>query len=346
VSICIVELPAGCIDTSAGPDGRYAFDSSLLPDTLPGTLHVFFESAAAAGYVSYESACCGVLFDISPPLPITRDIQLTSDGTQRSITIATVPSGLEIVVDGTPLTSPQTYLWQPSNVHTIGTTSPQAPVPGTRHFFVGWSDGGALSHSIVVPDVDFTYTASFATQHLLTTVASPAAGGTITAGGWFDAGTSVVVAATAASGYTFAGFTGDLTGTASPQTLVMNGPKTVVAHFFFAFTGFFPPVENPPVLNNANGGSAIPVKFGLGGDRGLNIFASGSPSSQAIACDTLAPQGTVTETVTAGGSSLSYSPASNRYTYVWKTEKSWTGCRELRLELIDGSVHTARFKFK
>jgi hypothetical protein len=198
----------------------------------------------------------------------------------------------------------------------------------------------------VPPDEDTTYTAFFTTQYLLTTTASPAAGGSVTAGGWFDPDTPVSIDATASSGYTFAGFTGDLTGTATPQTLVMNGPKTVVAHFVFTFTGFLPPVDNPPVLNVANAGRAIPVKFGLGGDRGLNIFASGSPSSQAIACDTFAPEGVVTETVTAGGSSLSYDAVTNRYTYVWKTDKSWTGCRELRLELIDGSVHTARFKLK
>jgi hypothetical protein len=346
VSLCILELPAGCIGTATGLDGRYAFDSSQIPDSLPGTLHVFFEAAAAAGYFPYESACCDVLFEIRPPLPVARDLQLASTGTPRSVTIATEPPGLDITVDGTGYSSPQTFSWQPSSTHSIGTTSPQSPVPGTRYLFSSWSDGGAQSHAIAPPDEDTTYTAFFTTQYLLTTTASPAAGGSITAGGWFDPDTPVSIDATASSGYTFAGFTGDLTGTATPQTLVMNGPKTVVAHFVFTFTGFFPPVDNPPVLNVANAGRAIPVKFGLGGDRGLNIFASGSPSSQAIACDTFAPEGVVTETVTAGGSSLSYDAVTNRYTYVWKTDKSWTGCRELRLELIDGSVHTARFKLK
>jgi hypothetical protein len=77
VSICILELPAGCIGTPTGPDGRYAFDSSQFPDSLPGTLHVFFESATAAGYFEYLSACCDLLFAISPPLPATRDFVLT-----------------------------------------------------------------------------------------------------------------------------------------------------------------------------------------------------------------------------------------------------------------------------
>jgi hypothetical protein len=50
-------------------------------------------------------------------------------------------------------------------------------------------------------------------------------------------------------------------------------------------------------------------------------------------------------TVTSGGSSLSYDATTLTYTYVWKTDKAWTSCRELRLTLVDGTVHTALFKF-
>jgi hypothetical protein len=49
--------------------------------------------------------------------------------------------------------------------------------------------------------------------------------------------------------------------------------------------------------------------------------------------------------VTAGGSSLQYDPVANQYTYVWKTEKSWTGCRELQLKLKDGKTYRASFSF-
>jgi hypothetical protein len=44
----------------------------------------------------------------------------------------------------------------------------------------------------------------------------------------------------------------------------------------FDFSGFFAPVQPPPTVNVAKAGGAIPVKFSLGGDRGLNIFSSGS----------------------------------------------------------------------
>lgn len=115
----------------------------------------------------------------------------------------------------------------------------------------------------------------------------------------------------------------------------------------YAFSGFFAPVDNPPTLNQVTAGQSVPVKFSLGGDRGLDIFAAGSPQSQQINCNSTTLIDDVEQTVTAGGSSLSYDPSSGRYTYVWKTEKAWAGtCRELNVKLNDGTDHPARFKFK
>ena len=56
---------------------------------------------------------------------------------------------------------------------------------------------------------------------------------------------------------------------------------------------------------------------------------------------------TLEETVTAGGSSLTYDPLADQYTYVWKTDKAWAGtCRQLSVTLNDDTVHTADFQFK
>ena len=115
----------------------------------------------------------------------------------------------------------------------------------------------------------------------------------------------------------------------------------------YDFTGFFQPVDNLPTINLMKGGVSVPVKFSLGGNKGLNIFASGYPKSEQIACDSTAPVEGIEETVTAGSSSLSFDPTTNVYTYVWKTEKSWANtCRQLVLKLNDNTIHRANFKFK
>ena len=115
----------------------------------------------------------------------------------------------------------------------------------------------------------------------------------------------------------------------------------------YSFAGFFQPVDNLPVLNVVQAGRAIPVKFSLSGYKGLGIFAVGSPSSGPITCNSSDPADDLTETVTAGSSSLSYDPTTDRYNYVWKTDPSWAGtCRQLVVELNDGSIHRANFKFR
>jgi hypothetical protein len=111
---------------------------------------------------------------------------------------------------------------------------------------------------------------------------------------------------------------------------------------------FFPPVDDLPVLNEVNAGRAIPVKFSLGGDQGLDIFDAGYPRSEAVNCDDIAHAQVdgVEETLTAGSSSLTYDAASDRYHYVWKTEQPWAGrCRQFVMKLKDGSIHRANFRF-
>jgi hypothetical protein len=111
------------------------------------------------------------------------------------------------------------------------------------------------------------------------------------------------------------------------------------------FDGFFAPVDNN-MLNVAKAGSAIPVKFGLGGDQGLDIFAAGYPKAVRISCDTGESADAVEEYTVASTSGLKYDAASGRYQYNWKTTKGVTGCFRLELGLTDGSVHTADFQLK
>jgi hypothetical protein len=115
----------------------------------------------------------------------------------------------------------------------------------------------------------------------------------------------------------------------------------------YAFAGFYAPVDNPPTVNVAKAGSAIAVKFSLGGDQGLSVLADGYPRSQQVACDSAAPVDGIEETVTAGSSSLTYDSISGRYQYVWRTDKSWARtCRQFILNLSDGSTHRALFSFR
>jgi serine protease AprX len=110
------------------------------------------------------------------------------------------------------------------------------------------------------------------------------------------------------------------------------------------FGGFFRPLDNG-TLNVAQAGSAIPVKFTLGGDQGLAVTAAGYPRSAEIPCLSTLPVDAVEQTVTAGASSLSF--GDGQYVYVWKTDEAWAGtCRQLVVKLSDNNEHRASFRFK
>jgi CSLREA domain-containing protein len=110
-------------------------------------------------------------------------------------------------------------------------------------------------------------------------------------------------------------------------------------------TGFLPPINNVRTTP-IHPGKGVPIQFILGGYRGLDIFAPGSPSSVGITCPLSAGTGEVLLTDTAGNSALSYDATTDTYTYVWKTEKAWAGtCRRLIVAFGDGSVRTADFAF-
>jgi hypothetical protein len=114
----------------------------------------------------------------------------------------------------------------------------------------------------------------------------------------------------------------------------------------YAFTGFYQPVDNGKI-NVVQAGRGIPVKFSLGGDQGLNIFAPGYPASHTVACGGSGGLDDIEQTVTAGGSSLSYDVTSGQYNYVWKTDKASAGtCRELDVVFNDGSIQRATFQLK
>jgi hypothetical protein len=113
----------------------------------------------------------------------------------------------------------------------------------------------------------------------------------------------------------------------------------------YPFTGFFAPVDNPPIVNIVAAGKAIPLKFRLGGNRGLSILATGYPKSAAMTCPVKAPTDQIEQTVTAASSSLSYKSGASEYVYVWKTSKAWArSCRQLTIRLADGTDHIAYFK--
>jgi hypothetical protein len=113
----------------------------------------------------------------------------------------------------------------------------------------------------------------------------------------------------------------------------------------YPWSGFFEPTNNPQVLNRAKAGTAIPVRFSLGGNRPAPVLAAGSPEVTAVSCPKWSTDA-IEQTVSASTSSLQYESSTGRYVYTWKTQTGWAGgCRRFRLTFKDGTSREAIFRF-
>jgi hypothetical protein len=107
------------------------------------------------------------------------------------------------------------------------------------------------------------------------------------------------------------------------------------------FGGFHPPIEALPAVNDANAGSAVPVKFTLSGGGDAPRL-----DSQAVDCNTLEPTGEAPAAIESpGGSGLSRD--GDEYHVNWKTDRAWEGtCRRLTLRIPAASNPVAYFSFE
>jgi hypothetical protein len=216
----VFPAPAPSINLAnyAATDGTATFTSTFQNTSANGTWALYAIDNSGNGAATIGGGWC---LNITPAtVPIT---------------ITTSPAGLLVSVDGGAFTAaPLVESWIPFTSHTIATTSPQAGGTGIQYAFTGWSDTGAISHSIMVPSTATSYTASFNTQYQLTTAANPSNGGTVspTSGSYYNSGTIVPLTATANSGFTFSSWTGNVASASSASTsITMNAPQSVTANF-------------------------------------------------------------------------------------------------------------------
>ena len=171
---------------------------------------------------------------------------------QPAVTIQANVVGAAFSLDGgAAYAAPATFYWAPGSQHTIAWLTSLPNQPGARYSFQSWTDGGSNPRTITVSGSSATYTANILAQYQLTVNLSPAAGGLVTvnptsADGFYDSGASVTLTATAATGYYFWYFSGDVSGSPSPQTISMTAARTVTANFYCGLNYSYQPYQLGP----------------------------------------------------------------------------------------------------
>ncbi len=170
-----------------------------------------------------------------------------------SVTIASMPPGRTILLDGRPAILPRTHLWEQGSKHSLVVYSPQVIEDGSRYSFDNWSDGGTQNHHITISQ-SMTYTVKFDKEHRLTTNVSPPGSGTVnpTSESWHLEGSNVRITATPNFGWEFKSWAGTIFSPLNPIILTMNKPKGVTANF------------KEPVTDVDVASQALPQTFALG----------------------------------------------------------------------------------
>ena len=122
----------------------------------------------------------------------------------------------------------------------------------------------------------------------------------------------------------------------------------VASRPLFNFTGFSQPIDNLPVVNKANAGQTIAVKWRITNGNGIGISDPASFVSITSGSTSCSPSDPIDAIETySGNSGLQYLGNGN-WQFNWKTPKSYAGqCRVMRLNLADGkTTRIAEFLFK
>jgi len=309
VVTCVGDLPLGA-DLDTGSVGTHTF------------------SVHAVDYAGGETTVTHTytVFDVIPP---TAAITTPAEG-------AEYPVGAELYASYSCDDGPGGS----AIVGCIGTYPVGYPLPtdhaGTFTFTVEAFDA-ALNHSTTTA----TYRVVDRTPPVITIV-SPADGAQYTVGDAFTAsyschddvdGSRVLCKATpldtTPGTHTFRVSSVDSAGNASSASATYS--------VRYAFDGFYSPLVAEPASTTFRAGTSVPAKFSLLGDRGPDVLARAA----------WRPCGVTTNDSTTAFGSFGYNAGPDRYTFMWSTDKAWTGsCKELLLTLRDGTMHAAYVSFR
>lgn len=172
-------------------------------------------------------------------------------------------TGSSVSTSGNQLSLTVNVAFQPSTFS--GTKNSYLNVYDNEDLYSGWQQVG-------------TWTIPGTQQYYLTTAVSPSGGGAIgPPSGWYNSGAQVSVTAAPAAGYTFAGFSGNLAGTALPQVLAMNSNKSVTANFTATPPGQYSLTTS---VNTAGTGTITPGSSSFSSGQQVQVTAAVNPGYQ------------------------------------------------------------------
>jgi uncharacterized protein (TIGR03437 family) len=234
----------------ASADGFYTLGTLLTITATPNAGFTFlgWDGAGSTSILTADSANPAV-FTVNSP-----DLHYIANFTRAVIT--TLSSNIPAVtatIGGQTAYLPSGFAWTPGTTHTIAIKDAIQPAGTTglpyRYVFQNWSNGGAANQTITAGAASSTITATWKRQFLVSPQVfypDPAGsnGGTITISPrspdcgnpgpddcYYDEGATVQATAVPRGAYAFAGWSGDVSGTAATTQFQVNDQKVITASF-------------------------------------------------------------------------------------------------------------------
>ena len=116
----------------------------------------------------------------------------------------------------------------------------------------------------------------------------------------------------------------------------------------YTFSGFYAPVDNPPIVNLGKLGKTYPMKFALSDASGATVSDLSAVDQVVVKrtkCASLCNNPTdKLEVAVTGGTSLRFDAATGRFVYNWKAPAR--GCYIVTVVLADGQSFPAFFRIR
>jgi hypothetical protein len=252
---------------SVFPTGTGTVTPSPMPQSYPGSGLVFYVARQQATLTATPNAGQNFYAFINGPFWLAgglsanpKTFYVPNDGLTVNTsalfspnpvyTVNVAPnsfsSNLYIYADGNFSYAPKSFSafydsgWTAGSSHTLAVDAVEYPYSfGSRYSFSNWSDGAnTASHSVVLPATNTTYTANLTPEFYVTDSVNQSCAGSInvtpaspTADGFYPSGTILNFSEMPNTGWLFTGWQYDLSGTSTPQMLIVTDEVLVAADY-------------------------------------------------------------------------------------------------------------------
>jgi hypothetical protein len=274
-----------------------------------------FDHWTGSGSGSYSGSNNPATITMNGPIAESAYFVQTATVTFSASGLSSDASGTILTVDGVSYSYsqlPKSFTWDVGSSHSFSWSSPVSAGSGKQYVWTSCSGlSTSQSGSITVPSGGGSITASYKTQYYLTMQVGGGSGSVSPSSGWYDAGASVSISATASSGYAFDQWigsgSGSYTGTSASASVTMNAPITETAYFFTFSISISP--NSGSVVAGGSVSATVTVSYGSGyNSKSISFSASGLPSGASASFNpssvTISPSSTsASSTITISTSS-------------------------------------------